>query len=142
MIEAERQTGTDVQRELPAGWRWIRLSQVGRFESGGTPPKDERRFWGGKIPFVTGADITSLHVDGTHARAYLTDEGLVSERTAVCEPGTVLFVTRTRVGRVGIAAETMGASQDLSPYVCGARLVPEYVSWYLLSGASGKSVVD
>jgi type I restriction enzyme S subunit len=44
-------------------------------------------------------------------------------------------VTRTRVGRVGIATETMGASQDLSPYICGPKVLPEYVCRYLLTMA-------
>jgi hypothetical protein len=48
----------------------------------------------------------------------------------------VLFVTRTRVGRIGIASELMGASQDLSPFVCGPDAMPEYVCWYL------RSIVD
>lgn len=122
----------DDTRPLPEGWRWVRLGDVGHFESGGTPSKDVSDYWGGRIPFVTGADITELHVSAKQARAFLTDAGLTSGKTAICRPGTVLFVTRTRVGRVGIATETMGASQDLSPFICGPETYPEYVCWYLL----------
>jgi len=117
---------------LPTGWRWVRLGEVGRFESGGTPSKDCPSYWGGQIPFVTGADITDFYVSAKNARAFLTDDGLASAKTAVCHAGTVLFVTRTRVGRNGIATETMGASQDLSPYICGPSILPEYVCRYLV----------
>lgn len=34
---------------------------------------------------------------------------------------------------MGIAAERMAASQDLSPYTCGPELLPEYACRYLLS---------
>ncbi len=118
---------------LPNGWRWVRLGEVGRFESGGTPSKDRPDFWNGHIPFITGADVADFYISSKNARAFLTDAGLASGKTAVCHPGTVLFVTRTRVGKVGIAAETMGASQDLSPYICGPEAHPEYVCRYLLS---------
>jgi type I restriction enzyme S subunit len=118
---------------LPDGWRCVRLGEVGRFESGGTPSKDNPNFWNGHIPFITGADVTDFHISSKNARAFLTDAGLASGKTAVCHPGTVLFVTRTRVGRVGIATETMGASQDLSPYICGPEILPEYACRYLLS---------
>jgi restriction endonuclease S subunit len=121
------------QRGLPRSWRWVRLGEVGRFDSGGTPPKTEPEYWGGGIPFVTGADVTSIYVSAKNARAFLTAEGLNSGKTAICSPGTILLVTRTRVGRVGIATETMGASQDLSPFVCGPQLHPEYVCRYLAS---------
>ena len=116
---------------LPKGWRWAKLATVGRFESGGTPSKDNPEYWQGSIPFVTGADVTDFDIFSHHARAFLTDAGLASGKTAVCHPSTILFVTRTRVGRAGIAREIMGASQDLSPYVCGPQLLPEYACWFL-----------
>ena len=121
------------KRSLPDGWRCVRLGEVGCFESGGTPSKDNLDFWNGHIPFITGADVTDFHISSKNARAFLTDAGLTSGKTAVCHPETVLFVTRTRVGRVGIATETMGASQDLSPYICGPEIFPEYACRYLLS---------
>lgn len=127
-------------QSLPEGWRWVKLGEVCRFESGGTPAKNDDRFWNGDIPFVTGADITSFYVTAQNARAFLTREGLESGKTAICRPGTVLFVTRTRVGRVGIAKATMGASQDLTPLVCGDEADSEFVCRYLLS--IGKHLVD
>lgn len=133
MMSAEERSYRDSKRKLPQGWRWVQLEKVGRFESGGTPSKENLEYWGGDIPFVTGADITELNISAKHARAFLTQAGLTSGKTAICSPQTVLFVTRTRVGRVGMAIETMGASQDLSPYICGPELLPEYACRYLLS---------
>lgn len=131
MITVEAATGPGAKRRLPKGWRWCKLDEVGHFESGGTPPKANADYWGGTIPFVTGADITEFYITSKHARAFLTQAGLTSSKTAVCHPGTILLVTRTRVGRVGIATETIGASQDLTPYSCGPDLFPEYACWYL-----------
>lgn len=125
--------GLDLKQQLPPGWRRVRLGEVGRFESGGTPRKENPSYWGGKVPFLTGADITEFLISARHARAFLTDAGFASEKTAVCTPGTVLVVTRTRVGRAAIASEMMGASQDLTPYVCGPDIDPEYACRYLLS---------
>jgi type I restriction enzyme S subunit len=121
------------QRELPSGWRWVRLGAVGSFEAGGTPAKAVGDYWGGDIPFVTGADITELLITRHTARAYLTEEGLRSGKTVICHPGTVLLVTRTRVGRAGIATELMGASQDITAFLCGSDLYPEYLCRYLIS---------
>ena len=46
--------------KLPDGWRWVRLGEVGRFESGGTPAKENPEYWRGCIPFVMGADVTDF----------------------------------------------------------------------------------
>lgn len=111
------------------------MGEVGQFASGGTPSKENPVYWGGQLPFVTGADITEVFVCAKHARSFLTDAGLASGKTTCCPPGTVLFVTRTRVGRVGIATEMIAASQDLSPFTCGPQILPEFVCRYLLSVA-------
>ena len=116
---------------LPAGWRWVKLKEVGVFKSGGTPSKKRADYWHGEIPFVTGADITELYISKGNARAFLTREGFDSGKTVVCKSGTVLIVTRTRVGRIGIAQEAMGASQDITAFECGDQINQEFLYWYL-----------
>jgi type I restriction enzyme S subunit len=118
-------------KPLPPGWRWVKLGEVGIFEAGGTPPKQRDDYWNGDIPFVTGADITELDVTSRNARTFLSRDGLYSGKTAICGEGIVLIVTRTRVGRVGIARETMGVSQDITAFKCVAELYPEYLCRYL-----------
>ena len=71
-------------------------------------------YWNGKIPFITGADVTELFV--SKARSFLTDEGLASGKTEKCDKGDLIIVSRTRVGRIGIADATIGVSQDADCY--------------------------
>jgi restriction endonuclease S subunit len=124
---------TNLGHSLPEGWRWVRLDTLGKFEAGGTPPKERNDYWGGLIPFVTGADITDLHISAYNARAFLSEQGLASGKTVVCYPSTVLIVTRTRVGRAGICNELMGASQDITAFICSTDLLPEFLCRYLHS---------
>jgi type I restriction enzyme S subunit len=116
---------------MSTSWKIAKLVQVGNFLGGGTPRKAIAKYWGGNIPFVTGADVISQYV--SESRSYLTEAGLASGQTCVCQPGTVLLVTRTRVGRVGIAAKILGASQDISAFVCGDQVLPEFIYWYVSS---------
>ena len=123
--------------DLPDGWRVVRLGDVADMSQGGTPGKKRPEFWGGEIPFVTGADLTEFLIDKSNARTFLTTEGLHSGNTAVCHPGSLLLATRTAVGLAGIATEVMGASQDItclvsnglvhSGFLCRSliRLAPE-----------------
>jgi len=115
-----------------SSWLSARLVTVGTFDAGGTPAKDQQSYWADTgYPFVTGADITSTTVGARNARAHLTQAGLDSGKTAVCPAGTVLVVTRTRVGRIGVAGETVAASQDITAFTCHHNLLPAYVMWYL-----------
>ena len=102
------------QGAIPKGWRQVRLGDVVRFKQGGTPSKARPEFWDGEIPFVTGADLRETRISRDNARSFLTNEGLHSGATAICKEGALLLATRTRVGLVGIAAEMMGASQDIT----------------------------
>ena len=100
--------------QIPKGWQEVRLGDVAQFQQGGTPSKSRGDYWDGDIPFVTGADLREIHISRGNARSFLTNEGLHSGATAICEAGALLLATRTRVGLVGIASETMGASQDIT----------------------------
>jgi len=131
----QTQLANKTKKSLPKGWHWVKLKEMGVFEAGGTPAKERVDYWNGEIPFVTGADITALYIDRANARAFLTREGLYSGKTAICESGTVLIVTRTRVGRIGIAKETMGASQDITTFKCGSEIHQEFICRYLLNVA-------
>jgi len=82
---------------------------------------------------MTGADITADLLDGSNARSHLTESGLNSGKTAICSPGTVLVVTRTGVGRVGIATKIMAVSQDISPVECHANLDNNFLTKFLHS---------
>ena len=121
------------QANLPSGWNWVSLGEAAGFQAGGTPSKSVSEFWSGDIPFLTGADVTDIYVGSVHARAKLTKNGLRSGKTAVCKPNSILLVTRTRVGRAGLAQTTMGASQDITVVEPNPNVDPEYLCRYLLS---------
>ena len=99
---------------IPDGWQRVRLGEVAVFQQGGTPAKANPEYWDGHIPFVTGADLGSRWIGRESARSLLTEEGLNSGSTAVCQKGALLLATRTRVGLVGIVKEILGASQDIT----------------------------
>lgn len=58
------------EKKFPEGWKWVKLSDVGTFMSGGTPSKEVAQFWNGDIPFVTGADITDFYIGKNNARQH------------------------------------------------------------------------
>ncbi len=121
---------------IPAGWEVVRLGEVATMSQGGTPRKNRLEYWGGHIPFVTGADLMGFRIGRLNARSFLSAEGLYSGATAVCKPGDLLLATRTTVGLAGIATEMMGASQDITCLVANRRVDAEYLCRSLVRLAS------
>ncbi|MDE2861228.1 MAG: restriction endonuclease subunit S [Chloroflexota bacterium] len=120
---------------VPDGWRMVRLGDLVTLSQGGTPRKNEPAYWGGHVPFVTGADLTDFRVSRDHARSFLTPKGLRSGTTVVCKPGDLLLATRTRVGLAGIATDVMGASQDITRLVANGRVRSDYLCRALMKTA-------
>ena len=56
-----------------------------------------------------------------------------SGKTQQCEKGDLLIVSRTRVGRIGIAATTIGISQDMSVLKAHNGYDVKYLAMYLKS---------
>ncbi|MDP2644682.1 MAG: restriction endonuclease subunit S, partial [Desulfobacterales bacterium] len=81
------------------------------------------------IPFITGADIVNLYV--SEARSFITEKGLYSGKTEKCEKGDLLIVSRTRVGRIGIAATTLGISQDVTVLKVADGFDEKYLALFL-----------
>ena len=121
---------------IPDGWQVVRLGDVATMSQGGTPRKDRSEYWDGHIPFVTGADLTKFRIGRRNARSFLTDQGLYSGGTVVCEPGSLLLATRTAVGLASMATETLGASQDITCLVTNGRVDAEYLCRSLVGLAS------
>jgi len=120
---------------FPKSWTVRAISEIAELGNGGTPPKANTAFWGGgKIPFVTAADLTATYV--SDGRTYLTKAGLNSGKTAVCEPGDLLVGTRTRVGNCAIAKARMGASQDITCVRLAKECLPEFYRYYFAHAAA------
>ena len=123
------------QGAIPKGWRLVRLGDVVQFQQGGTPSKARPEYWEGNIPFVTGADLRETYIRRDNARSFLTNAGLHSGATAICEKGALLLATRTRVGLVGIAGELMGASQDITLLAPTEAALRSYLCRTLINNA-------
>jgi len=134
--------GPDVSRDevtetlpgLPKGWKWVTLGDkeiTEKFVSGGTPSTKVEEYWKGHIPWITGADIEGLWI--SKGRRFITDEAIQNSATHLVRRGTVLLVTRTCIGKVGIAANDICFSQDITGIQCGQKILPEFLAYYLLS---------
>lgn len=114
------------------GWHNLPLGQLfTKLVNGGTPSTAISTYWNGKTPWVTGADFTSNGIG--EIRRYVSEIGISSSSTSVVEPGNILLVTRTGVGKLAIAKQAIAISQDITGvYVDKKQLGVEF-AYYLLA---------
>lgn len=111
----------------------VLLGDIASFGSGGTPSRAKPAYWKGTTPWITGADIAEDQ--SVAARSFITDEAVKRSSTQVCPTGTVVLVTRTSVGKVGVLHEPIAINQDLTAITPVGDLNQGYLVHFLRSQA-------
>jgi type I restriction enzyme S subunit len=117
----------------PAGWRWRKLTDVARLESGHTPSRFRADWWGGDISWLSLTEIRAL--DGTwveETQLRTNAAGIANSAARVLPRGTVCLSRTASVGFVAIMAAPMATSQDFANWVCGDELNPEFLMYALI----------
>ena len=116
--------------ELPEGWCWAALEEIGLWFGGGTPSKKNKGYWSeGTIPWVSPKDMKSHTIQSTID--YITEAGLQNSTTNLLPEGSILIVTRSGILRrtlpIAIAGVDLAINQDLK----GLHLESELISGYI-----------
>ncbi|MDD5186928.1 MAG: restriction endonuclease subunit S [Methanoregula sp.] len=119
---------------VPKEWNVKKLGEISDIVSGGTPSRNEKKFWNGNIPWIKTGEINYNIICNTEEK--ITQAGLENSAARIIPKGTLLMalygqgVTRGRVAITGIEATINQA--------CAAIMFKEEVDmkfiFYFLSG--------
>jgi type I restriction enzyme S subunit len=98
---------------------------------GGTPTKNNSRYWGGNINWASVKDIKSQYILTTEDK--ITTEGVESSSTKIANAGDVVLVTRISPGQVSIVKSNTAINQDLKILKLFGGMNPSFVYFLLLS---------
>lgn len=99
-----------INNTIPAGWRKLRLGDICSFYSGGTPSKNNPKYWNnGTIKWLSAKYIENNKVIGWDL---ITDEGLYACKIA--NKGDIILVTRVSIGKLLLCNEPFAVNQDLT----------------------------
>lgn len=113
---------------IPADWRYMRLTEVARLESGHTPSRRKPSYWAGEIPWVSLHDTESLgEIEITRTAQTISAEGLQNSSARLLPKGTVVFSRTATVGKASIMGREMATSQDFANYICGPDVYNRYL---------------
>jgi restriction endonuclease S subunit len=127
-----KQSGLGWAGEIPEHWEITKIRFVARLESGHTPSRSKPEYWENcDIPWVTTSEIKKfreserIYLDSTNKQ--ISQLGLENSGAMILPEGTVFLSRTASVGFSGIMAQEMATSQDFVNWVCGDRVIPEYL---------------
>jgi type I restriction enzyme, S subunit len=127
-----RESGVEWIGSIPAHWDCGNLRRFAQMKTGHTPSRSEAEYWlDCSIPWFSLADVWQLR-DGK--RKYLGDTkelisslGLRNSAAELLPAGTVVFSRTASVGFSGIMPVPMATTQDFWNWICGKKLMPDYL---------------
>lgn len=128
---------------------YVRLGEICDFQSGGTPSKNNQKFFDGDIPWITTVALKGLGIDGSDAVNWITEEAIKQSAAKIVPANSIMIGTRVGVGKVAINLVDMSTSQDVVSLIGidGTRWCKEYLckcligkSQYLNSQARGATI--
>jgi hypothetical protein len=101
--------------DVPEGWVWARLGQLGRWTGGGTPSKANAAFWAnGTIPWVSPKDMKVDVIGDTED--FITSDAVANSATKLVRENSILMVVRSGILKhtfpVALAFEGQLVKQD------------------------------
>ncbi|WP_425281605.1 restriction endonuclease subunit S [Plesiomonas shigelloides] len=121
--------------ELPKGWEWVRLGNIGVCSTGKTPSTGNSALYDGEIPFVGPGQITP-YGELLAAEKYLSDVGL--ELSSEANAGDILMVCiGGSIGKATICDRQIGFNQQINsirPILCD--------SYFLLAAMTTKAFTN
>ena len=101
---------SDYGTNFPA-WEEKKLGDVCSYIGGGTPSKKVKEYWNGNINWASVKDITGKYLYETQDK--ISQLGADSSATNICEPDSLLLITRMSPGKTVITKCITAINQDL-----------------------------
>ena len=91
----------------------VKLGEICKFQSGGTPAKGNAEYFNGKIPWITTIALNGGNIDESNAVDWITEKAIMESAAKIVPAFSVMVGTRVGVGKVAINTVDMSTSQDI-----------------------------
>ena len=130
--------------ELPVGWEWLRLNDIGDWGAGATPSRSNSSYYGGDIPWFKSGELSEDYI--SVAEESVTQLALEKVSLRSNKPGDVLLAmygaTIGKASILSVAATTNQAVCACTPFSCISNvflltLLKAYRPIFIDMGAGG-----
>lgn len=91
----------------------IKLGDICKFQSGGTPSRANAEYFNGNIPWITTTVLSGGIINKESAVEWITNKAINDSAAKIVPANSIMVGTRVGVGKVAINAIDMSTSQDI-----------------------------
>lgn len=114
-------------------WKLIKLGNIAKISSGGTPKSSIQEYYNGDIPWVSIADMTKKGKYISSTERNITNLGLQNSTAQIFPPKTILYAMYASIGECSIATVELCSSQAILGIRPQTGFYYEYLYYKLLS---------
>lgn len=117
--------------KLTGGWRTLKVGEIGRIETGTTPPTANPKNYDGDLPFLKPTDLEQGRFV-RKAREHLSEAG--QEHARVLPMGSVLVTCiGATIGKTGLAQLPCATNQQINSISPNEEVLPEFAYYQVIS---------
>ncbi len=128
-------TEDEIPYDLPEGWVWCRLSDVGEIVGGATPSSTESTYYtlpGKGIPWITPADMKNVKSNNIYrGNKDITAEGYKVCSTRILPVGSIVFSSRAPIGLIAFAGNELCTNQGFKSVVPYIKEINKWIFYSL-----------
>jgi type I restriction enzyme S subunit len=118
--------------DLPKGWVWVKLGNIGNVITGSTPSKNNLKYYGDNYPFFKPTDLDA-GINTINALDNLSKEGYNCSRKLPSNSVLVTCIGAT-IGKTGLIKVEGACNQQINAVIPNLKLIsPEYLYYYVIS---------
>ena len=125
--------------DLPEGWEWVRLGQLGQIQTGTTPSKAKPKYFGPGYSFVKPADISENEVK--FGREELTKAGIAEGRLILAGSAMMVCIGGS-IGKVGYVDRDCSCNQQINTLTPYAGIDGRFVAYCMKSPSFQQQVIS
>ena len=118
--------------EVPQGWVWTTLGEIGTWQAGGTPNRSNKAYYGGNIPWLKTGDLNDGLI--TNIPESITEEAVSNSAGKLNPEGSVLIAMYgATIGKLGILTFPATTNQACCACVKHDTVAQMYLFYFLMS---------
>jgi type I restriction enzyme S subunit len=126
--------------ELPEGWEWARVAEIGEAVTGTTPSKKKTEYYGSDFPFYKPTDLNEGYYVKSSADG-LSKMGLEQARL-LPEKSVLVTCIGATIGKTGFIRTAGASNQQINAIIPENGLSPEYIYFCCISTNFQKTILD